>query len=180
MFDLIMSLKKYEELEEELSKFYLWLSEIFLTDEEVSKFFSKLYIEEQQHKSMVLYQMRLIKTNPIHFRTISLDGCLVRKTLDYLKRFISQKNTLSLEEALKTSLLLEACTMESYFTNAFEEVSPEIAKLSRSMQKESQNHFDKIRNFMLKRGMEIPDLPESKIENKLLLEKELDNCFQNI
>lgn len=175
-----MSLKKYEELEEELSKFYLWLSEIFLTDEEASKFFSKLYLEEQQHKSLVLYQMRLIKTNPIHFRKISMDVSLVKKTLDYLRKFISKKNTISLKEALRISLLLEACTMESYFTNAFEEVSPEIAKLSNNMQKESQNHFDKISSFMLKRGMEIPNLPKPTIENKLLLEKELDNCFQNI
>lgn len=175
-----MSLKKYEELEEELSKFYLWLSEVFLTDEEVSRFFSKLYLEEQQHKSMVLYQMRLIKTNPIHFRSFSLDGCLVKKTLEYLKNFTSKINTISLEKALKISLILEASTMESYFASAFGEISPEISKLTKSMQMESKNHFDKIKNFMLKRGFTVLNLPQPDIKNKKELEKELDNCFQNI
>lgn len=180
MFELLTILKKYEELEEELSKFYYWLSEIFLTDEEASKFFSKLYLEEQQHKSIVLYQMRLIKTNPIHFKNFAIDSCLIKKTLKYLKLLTARKNTFSLDEALKISLILEACTMESYFSSAFETISEDLDKLTKSMYNESTNHYEKIKKFMLKKGFEIPNLPEPHIENKKALEKELENCFQNI
>jgi len=180
MFDLITVLKQYYELEEELSKFYLFLSDLFETDEEASKFFSKLYLEEEQHKSMVLYQMRLIKTNPIHFRNVKMNGVLIKKTKEYLKNYISKKNNFELNDCLKVALVLEACTMESYYSSFFNSLSSELENLTKSMQRESQNHYERVKKFMQKRGYDIPVLPDSNINKAEELELSLDKCFQNL
>lgn len=176
MIDLILILKEYHELEEELSKFYLWLSEVFLTDDDISKFFSKLYMEEEQHKSMILYQMRLIKMNPIQFRNKTINGALLRKTKEFLKAFFSRTNNINLEKALQISLILEACTMESYFSSVFT-ISPELDNLNKNMLNNSHNHYEKIKKFMSINGFDVPDIPNPKIENLEKLEELLEECF---
>lgn len=177
MIDLLLILKQYHELEEELSKFYLWLSEVFLTDEEISKFFSKLYIEEEQHKSMILYQMRLIKMNPIQFRNKTINGALLKKTKEFLSAFLSKTNNIGLEKALKISLILEACTMESYFSSAFSSLSPELNNLNKNMLNASHNHYEKIKKFMTINGFDVPGIPKPEIENIEKLEELLEECF---
>ncbi len=179
MLDLLLILKQYYELEEELSKFYLLLSEIFETDSEASKFFSKLYLEEEQHKSIVLYQMKLINTNPIHFRDVKINGALIKKTKEYLKEFLSNTKDFELQKTLKISLILEACTMESYFSSVFNSLSPELENLTKNMQKESQNHYNKIKDFMKKKGFEVPSLSEPDIKGIEELERQLEKCFQD-
>lgn len=179
MLDLLLILRQYYELEEELSKFYYLLSEIFETDTEASKFFSKLYLEEEQHKSIVLYQMKLINTNPIHFRDVKINGALVKKTKEYLKNYLSKTKDFEIQKTLKIALILEACTMESYFSSVFNSLSPELEKLTKSMQKESRNHHEKIKDFMIKRGFEVPTLVEPDIKGIEELERALEKCFQD-
>lgn len=180
MYDLLITLKNYYELEEEFSKFYCFLSEVFEKDEEVSKFFSKLYMEEEQHKSMVLYQMKLIKTNPLHFRNIKINGTLLKKTKDYLRSYLTKTKTFQLDECLQVTLLAEACTMESYFSSAFNSLSFELENLTKSMQKESQNHYEKIKKFMEKKGFTVPEIPQPSIEKVEELDSYLEKCFQNV
>lgn len=179
MLDLISILRNYQDLENDLSKFYLWLSDIFSTDEEVSRFFSKLYMEEEQHKNIVSYQMKLVRANPIHFRNKTINGALVKKTREVLNDLMSKSNNINLELALKQALILEACTMESYFSCVFNSLSKELETLVKNMQKESLSHFEKIKGFMKKKGFEVPLIPEPSIENINELEKTLEEYFKN-
>ncbi len=181
MINLLNVLKEYQQLESELSKFYLWLSDVFIEDEEIKSFFSKLYREEEQHQAVLLYQMRLIKANPINFRNIEINNLHILKDLrKIIEDFMKSPKNVSLEETFKLAYFLEFYTMESYMASTFKDTSKDLDKLVKNMFNESNNHLEKVKKIMLKINIKIPSLKELNDENKEnlteILEKTLKNC----
>ncbi len=181
MINLLNVLKEYQQLESELSKFYLWLSDVFIDNEEIKSFFSKLYREEEQHQAVLLYQMRLIKANPISFRNTEINNLHILKDLrKIIEDFMKSPKNISLEETLKLVYFLEFYTIESYMASTFKNTSKDLDILIRNMFNESNNHLERVKKIMLKRNVEIPYLKELNDENKEnlmeILEKSLKNC----
>lgn len=169
----------FNNFEEGLSNFYLFLSDRFLEDEEASKLFSTLYIEKESHKTIVHYFKKLIISNPIHFRNIKIDLFLLKRTNIILKKFLSEKRDLNLENLLEFALIFEACTMENYFIYTLRPISKKFDEFLKNLQKVSKNdHYERIKKFMEKRKMKNISVPEPKPENKEKLEREIEKCLK--
>ena len=80
MKDILTILRLIEKLEESLSKLYELFSNKFTDDQEAAGFFHKLSVEEDSHRNLVSYQIRVARQNEDIFGDAEVDNKEIFRT----------------------------------------------------------------------------------------------------
>ena len=139
MADVIAVLKKIETLEGRISELYKWLGSLFSGDQEISSFFNRLSAEEQQHRNIALYQLRVVRKSPLMFDQIEVAPSFIDEAMANLKH-LRDNPTPTIKEALELSLELENCLCEEYYSSVMKQSNPEFAAVIDSLASACKDH----------------------------------------
>ncbi len=145
-----------EDLEGQMAALYKLYSEAFATDEEASKVFYKLSLDEKSHVSVVQYEKRLFKQNPRLFADVELEMDALRAECERVRDLRSARKAPKLEEAVRTALELEAGAAERHYRLAMREANPDVARVLNSLGTADKQHGETLQSFAVKRGFLKP------------------------
>ncbi|MEF9426181.1 MAG: hypothetical protein L0956_03045 [Candidatus Mariimomonas ferrooxydans] len=148
MKDILTILRLVEKLEESLSNLYDWLSNKFSDNQEARSFFNQLSFEENSHRNLVSYQIRVARQNKDLFADVEADVEGIKNALEKIK-LIMDNSSLSFEDAVRLTVEIESTLAEQYAVILMKQSIKEFSKLIDSLGsgfKEHHNNLKKMAN----------------------------------
>jgi rubrerythrin len=144
--DILKVLTKLGQLEQDTSKLYEWLSNLFVLDAEVARFFRKLSEDEQAHFDLVKYQERIVRKSPKDFEGVDVDLGAVDKTLSRIAEF--RATSPSVRDAIRFALDLETEIVEKYASTIMNQSNKELAALMKNLTNNlKEDHYQQLIQF---------------------------------
>jgi len=130
-FTVVMN--KLQEFELALSDLYRWFSDSYRSDDDISKAFSRLGLQEANHANLIGYQKKLSSIASTAFLAVEIDLCGIDGAIAEISRLRNSGEPPSVTEAIELSLRLEQAPTELIYrcdlTKANPSLKPFIAQL---------------------------------------------------
>jgi len=154
-------LEHLEELEEELSKLYLWFSHIFADDSEACRLFTKMSREEAIHRDLVRKNSALL-TGKTKFAEPDLSVDDLVSMIEDVKKLRGKDQAPSLEQALKLAIVFEHDSAEYYYIKALAEVNPNFKQMADNLSSANRDHKKTLLKLSHNRGFIPPYLRQRR------------------
>lgn len=151
--DVSKVLRGLEEIETKLSELYGWFAEIFKDDPEAVSLFSSLRRDEESHRDLVTFQIRMVYRERKSFGEVDVD---YEEIKDLIARIDATRNgePPKLEAAVGFASQIENSAAESYYRSVLIQSNPAIEGLISTLAKENKRHREIIEEFAGQRGMQ--------------------------
>ena len=146
MKDILTILRLIEKLEESLSKLYVLFSNKFSDNQEIKSFYHQLSVEEDSHRNLVNYQIRVARQNEDIFSNVEVDVEEIKNALQKIN-LIMENSSISIEDALRFTVNIEFSLAEQYAANLMKQSNKEFSKLIDSLVSGFKEHHKKIKNM---------------------------------
>jgi hypothetical protein len=157
MIDILKALKTMEEIEAKMAELYEWLSSVFEHDDQASRLFIRLHMEENSHRSVLQYQSRIILKNPRTFRGgVSLDPAHMKAVMETIDRFRNKAAAPDLVESVQVALLFETAAERLYHDEAFLQSLDGLGAFVSRLHKGCKDHTAALKLFAMERGILDP------------------------
>jgi len=107
MKDILTILRLIEKLEESLSKLYVLFSNKFSDNQEIKSFYHQLSVEEDSHRNLVNYQIRVARQNEDIFSNVEVDVEEIKNALQKIN-LIMENSSISIEDAVRFTVNIES------------------------------------------------------------------------
>jgi len=144
--DILVALRKLDELEGEVGKLYEWLSTLFPREAKLVEFFGKLSADEQTHVDLVKYQERVARKTPRDFAAVDVDMQAIDKVLGQIAEF--RKTGPSPRDAIRFALDIETEVAEYYAATIMDQSNKQFAELMKGLTADQkENHYKQLIQF---------------------------------
>jgi len=144
--NILVVLKKLEELEIAMSKTYQWIAQLFPQERQVCDFFNNMAVDEYAHYEYVRYQSRMVRRAPKDYGEVNVDIADIERTLAEVARFRASNPTV--KDAIRFALHIETEVTERLATTLMAQSNKEFAaflnQLAGPMQ---QDHYKALITF---------------------------------
>ena len=141
-----------ERLESSAKFLYENYSKLFSEDREVSGLFYSLSLNKQSRAELVRYQKRIVMKSPDDFQEVEVDMDAIEKDMLRVKAASAHGDKTTLEDAVKLTVRLETDVAGGYYRSVMEQSNPQVGRLLRSLDTESNEQLRNITFFALRHG----------------------------
>lgn len=146
-------LQSLESLEESMARFYERLRQHYSCDAEVAGFFALMRDEEFFHRDIVRYQQRIMFTSAESSSDLQdYDQEAIDQVTRTVEDLVAREPSLTLNEALRAAVTLEASATEQHYRTVVGQASPALGKLVRSLGCCDKDHAARLSSFVLDHG----------------------------
>lgn len=148
-------LQTLENLEDGMARLYDSLRRRHAGDAAAAGFFALMRDEELSHRDIVRYQQRvMLKTPEISLELADFDQAAVEQTMRTVENLIAQQGSLTLAEALRSSVAIEADAAEQHYRTVVGRASPALGRLVQNLGTFDKEHAAKLGAFAHSHGVE--------------------------
>ncbi len=148
-------LRPLADLERSVAELYEWYSDLFASDPEASRAFSRMAIEEQGHARLVEYQRKLVRNDASLSVDVTMDLDGINGVLETVRSLRAAAPPPTLEQAIRASLSIEERSAESHDRNALKLAVPRVALLLAALGSEDRLHDGRLRELAVRRGIPL-------------------------
>ena len=146
-------LQSLESLEESMARYYDALRLHYAADPEVAGFFTRMRDEELSHRDIVRYQQRIMfKSAESSTDLKDYDQGALEQVTRTVEDLIAREPSLTLNEALRAAVTLEAAATEQHYRTVVGQASPALGKLVQSLGSCDTDHAARLSAFVLEHG----------------------------
>lgn len=153
--DLLTALRPLECLEQELALLYEELAQRFSSDEEASRFFSRLSFDEKSHVQEIVFVRRLARQNPTEFSSLPVELPALDREIAQVRDFRDFVPEASLVGALEFTTSIEHGVAEVHARAARAQGHIALSKMLDGLSSADRRHLDLIRSFAAARGLAL-------------------------
>jgi len=151
--DVSKVLRGLEEVETKLSDLYGWFAEIFDDDPEAVSLFTQLRRDEESHRDLVAFQIRMVYRERKSFGEVDVDYKEIKNLIGRIEA-IRNGEPPKLKSAVGFASQIENTAAESYYRSVLIQSNPAIEGLISTLAKENKRHQEMIEEFAGQRGMQ--------------------------
>ena len=159
MEKILKVLNRIEELEESLADLYSRLSRAFADNKEEHDFFASLSEEEESHRDLARYQIRLVRNSHEPFTDVDIDIACIESLISRAREF-AQHTAPTIEDALQVTLELETNLAEHYISSAIKQANPEVSGLIDNLCLGCRKHLRDCIEMGKRYHVPLPDLAD--------------------
>ena len=146
-------LKSLENLEDGMARFYDTLRAHYTSDAEIAGFFARMRDEELSHRDIVRYQQRIMFKCPENYMDLKdYDQGAIDQAMRTVEDLINREGDLSLNEALRSAVALEAAATEQHYRSVVGLASPALGKLVQHLGSCDETHAARLGTFVRSHG----------------------------
>jgi hypothetical protein len=161
MLDMLNALRELEEIETAMADLYQWYGGLFIDDTEAVALFSRLWLDELAHQSILRNACRIVRTRPGALREISLDFDFVNHTLAAIGQFRRDHSHPVLAEALTMAFVFEKNISELHTLTVINSAAEDCVRLMSTLRDGGRSHHADLLAFAKTRGVFQPAAPPS-------------------
>lgn len=159
--DILKAFETLKKLENKVQALYEFYNRLFCDDREVAGVFYELALEEKSHADMIDYQIRMVRKNRSIFKEVEIDLTAVEAMIARIDALLCAEEPISLTEALKLAIELEAGALEYHYRTLIAKSNPEVGPLIRALGASDKEHADMLRDLAVKRSVNMDEAPEA-------------------
>jgi hypothetical protein len=141
MVNIIRALGRLAEFEDALSDLYIWLSEVYEDQPEVSGRFFQLGMQETRHSAMINYHRRLAMRGASSMTTVELDEMELDRLLTTVATLRNTRPRPPLTSVLQLAIETESSAAERLHHVLERQHDSDIAKLGATLARDDERHL---------------------------------------
>jgi hypothetical protein len=162
MVNIIRALGRLAEFEDAISDLYIWLSEVYDDQPEVSGRFFQLGMQETRHSAMINYHRRLAMRGANSMTTVELDEVELDRLLTTVATLRKTKPRPPLTSVLTLAIETEVSAAERLHHVLARQHDSDIAKLGATLARDDERHSAMLAELERMIAGAVPSSPANR------------------